>query len=191
MAKPIIEAKLNAAVPRPSWPLTFLSFTEIPLSRNCCSLRLVGPALSPNGIQFIQSCYCTATKASPSCSEQFTLCTAATYSKLLLGRSWDPKISTGAANQPCGKPTFGGCNEPIRTSANPARQCACCRSREGREMKLVLAIIKPHKLDEVREALSAIDVQGLTVSEARGYGRQKGHTEVYRGAEYETNLVPK
>ena len=58
-------------------------------------------------------------------------------------------------------------------------------------MKLVLAIIKPHKLDEVREALGAIDVQGLTVSEARGYGRQKGQTEIYRGAEYETNLVPK
>lgn len=58
-------------------------------------------------------------------------------------------------------------------------------------MKLVLAIIKPHKLDEVREALGTIDVQGLTVSEARGYGRQKGHTEIYRGAEYETSLVPK
>ncbi len=58
-------------------------------------------------------------------------------------------------------------------------------------MKLVLAIIKPHKLDEVREALGSIDVQGLTVTEARGYGRQKGHTEIYRGAEYETSLVPK
>ena len=58
-------------------------------------------------------------------------------------------------------------------------------------MKLVLAIIKPHKLDEVREALGEISIQGLTVSEARGYGRQKGHTEIYRGAEYETNLVPK
>jgi nitrogen regulatory protein P-II 2 len=58
-------------------------------------------------------------------------------------------------------------------------------------MKLVLAIIKPHKLDEVREALGTIDVQGLTVSEARGYGRQKGQTEIYRGAEYETNLLPK
>ncbi len=58
-------------------------------------------------------------------------------------------------------------------------------------MKLVIAIIKPHKVDEVREALGAISVQGLTVSEARGYGRQKGHTEIYRGAEYETNLVPK
>ena len=58
-------------------------------------------------------------------------------------------------------------------------------------MKLVIAIIKPHKLDEVRQALGGIDVQGLTVSEARGYGRQKGHTEIYRGAEYETSLVPK
>ena len=58
-------------------------------------------------------------------------------------------------------------------------------------MKLVSAIIKPFKLDEVREALGGIDVQGLTVSEARGYGRQKGHTEIYRGAEYETSLVPK
>lgn len=58
-------------------------------------------------------------------------------------------------------------------------------------MKLVLAIIKPHKLDDVRQALADISVQGLTVSEAQGYGRQKGHTEIYRGAEYETNLVPK
>ena len=58
-------------------------------------------------------------------------------------------------------------------------------------MKLVLAIIKPHKLDEVRAALGTIDVQGLTITEARGYGRQKGHTEIYRGAEYETSLVPK
>ena len=58
-------------------------------------------------------------------------------------------------------------------------------------MKLVLAIIKPHKLDEVREDLGSIDVQGLTITEARGYGRQKGHTEIYRGAEYETSLVPK
>ena len=58
-------------------------------------------------------------------------------------------------------------------------------------MKLVLAIIKPHKLDEVREALGSIDVQGITITEARGYGRQKGHTEIYRGAEYETSLVPK
>ena len=58
-------------------------------------------------------------------------------------------------------------------------------------MKLVTAVIKPHKLDEVKTALEAFGVQGLTVSEASGYGRQKGHTEVYRGAEYTVDLVPK
>jgi nitrogen regulatory protein P-II 2 len=58
-------------------------------------------------------------------------------------------------------------------------------------MKLIIAIIKPFKLDEVREALTGMGVQGLTVSEVRGYGRQKGQTEIYRGAEYKTNLVPK
>jgi nitrogen regulatory protein P-II 2 len=58
-------------------------------------------------------------------------------------------------------------------------------------MKLVIAIIQPYKLDEVREALSAISVQGLTVTEVRGFGRQKGQTEIYRGAEYEISLVPK
>lgn len=58
-------------------------------------------------------------------------------------------------------------------------------------MKLIIAIIKPFKLDEVREALSGIGVQGLTVSEVRGFGRQKGQTEIYRGAEYTMTLVPK
>lgn len=58
-------------------------------------------------------------------------------------------------------------------------------------MKLLIAIIKPFKLEEVRDALSAIGVQGLTVSEVRGFGRQKGQTEIYRGAEYTTSLVPK
>jgi nitrogen regulatory protein P-II 1 len=58
-------------------------------------------------------------------------------------------------------------------------------------MKLVTAVIKPHKLDEVKSALETFGVQGLTVSEASGYGRQKGHTEVYRGAEYTVDLVPK
>jgi len=58
-------------------------------------------------------------------------------------------------------------------------------------MKLITAVIKPHKLDEVKAALEAFGVQGLTVSEATGYGRQKGHTEVYRGAEYTVDLVPK
>ena len=58
-------------------------------------------------------------------------------------------------------------------------------------MKLITAIIKPFKLDEVREALSAINVQGITVTEVKGFGRQKGHTELYRGAEYVVDFLPK
>ena len=58
-------------------------------------------------------------------------------------------------------------------------------------MKLITAVIKPHKLDEVKAALEAFGVQGMTVSEASGYGRQRGHTEVYRGAEYTVDLIPK
>lgn len=58
-------------------------------------------------------------------------------------------------------------------------------------MKLVTAIIQPHRLDEVKSALEAAGVRGMTVSEASGYGRQRGHTEVYRGAEYTVDLVPK
>ena len=58
-------------------------------------------------------------------------------------------------------------------------------------MKLVMAVIKPFKLDEVRDALTAIGVQGLTVSEVKGFGRQKGQTEIYRGAEYAVSVLPK
>ena len=58
-------------------------------------------------------------------------------------------------------------------------------------MKLVVAIIKPFKLDEVRQALTAIGVHGMTVTEVKGYGRQKGHTEIYRGAEYAVSFLPK
>ena len=58
-------------------------------------------------------------------------------------------------------------------------------------MKIVMAVIKPFKLDEVRDALTKIGVQGLTVTEVKGYGRQKGHTEIYRGAEYAVNFLPK
>ncbi|MBL6951726.1 MAG: P-II family nitrogen regulator [Alphaproteobacteria bacterium] len=58
-------------------------------------------------------------------------------------------------------------------------------------MKLIIAVIKPHRLDQVRDALTGVGVHGLTVSEVRGYGRQGGHTEIYRGAEYQVNFVPK
>ncbi|MDO8422212.1 MAG: P-II family nitrogen regulator [Parvibaculum sp.] len=58
-------------------------------------------------------------------------------------------------------------------------------------MKLVMAIVKPFKLDDVREALTALGIEGLTVSEVKGYGRQKGQTEIYRGAEYAVNFLPK
>ena len=58
-------------------------------------------------------------------------------------------------------------------------------------MKMVMAVIKPFKLDEVRDALTELGIQGLTVTEVRGFGRQRGHTEIYRGAEYEVNYLPK
>ncbi|WP_315926208.1 P-II family nitrogen regulator [Mesorhizobium sp. SP-1A] len=58
-------------------------------------------------------------------------------------------------------------------------------------MKIVMAIIKPFKLDEVRQALTMVGVEGLTVTEVKGYGRQKGHTEIYRGAEYAVSFLPK
>lgn len=62
---------------------------------------------------------------------------------------------------------------------------------QGTGMKFIIAIIKPFKLDEVRDALSALGVAGMTVSEVKGFGRQKGQTEIYRGAEYSTNMLPK
>jgi nitrogen regulatory protein P-II 1 len=65
--------------------------------------------------------------------------------------------------------------------------------RSGREIlvKLIVAVVKPHRVDEVLAALHALDVSGVTLTEARGHGRQRGHTEVYRGAEYRVDLVPK
>ena len=58
-------------------------------------------------------------------------------------------------------------------------------------MKWIIAVVQPHRLDAVRDALDVLDVHGMTVTEVRGYGRQKGHTEIYRGAEYQINYVPK
>jgi nitrogen regulatory protein P-II 2 len=68
---------------------------------------------------------------------------------------------------------------------------AAPEAKKGAWVKLVIAIIKPFKLDEVREALTGVGVAGMTVSEVKGFGRQKGQTEIYRGAEYSTNMVPK
>ena len=65
------------------------------------------------------------------------------------------------------------------------------RTKGQSHMKIVMAVIKPFKLDEVREALTSMGIQGLTVTEVKGYGRQKGHTEIYRGAEYAVSFLPK
>jgi nitrogen regulatory protein P-II 2 len=80
-------------------------------------------------------------------------------------------------------------------STGAAVSCSAQPFRLGligdRTMKIVMAIIKPFKLDEVRDALTAAGVHGLTVTEVKGYGRQKGHTEIYRGTEYAVNFLPK
>jgi nitrogen regulatory protein P-II 2 len=81
---------------------------------------------------------------------------------------------------------------PDLNERRPLRRPVCViPENEGLTMKLVVAIIKPFKLDEVRQALTAIGVHGMTVTEVKGYGRQKGHTEIYRGAEYVVNFLPK
>lgn len=82
---------------------------------------------------------------------------------------------------------LNGVETSIIAMARGRRSCASQRSH----MKKVEAIIKPFKLDEVKEALSSIGIQGLTVSEVKGFGRQKGHTELYRGAEYVVDFLPK
>src|SRR6266508_2607905 len=74
----------------------------------------------------------------------------------------------------------------------PARNMRSARAAQPEEeMKFVIAIVKPNRVDEVRGALSALGVKGMTVSEVKGYGRQRGHTEIYRGAEYQIDFVPK
>ena len=78
-----------------------------------------------------------------------------------------------------------------RAASLPSTLKKAIQRHEGLTMKLVVAIIKPFKLDEVRQALTAIGVHGMTVTEVKGYGRQKGHTEIYRGAEYVVNFLPK
>jgi nitrogen regulatory protein P-II 1 len=73
---------------------------------------------------------------------------------------------------------------------NPA-DYSSCSAKEGKSMKLMKCIIRPNKLEEVREALSKLNVSGMTVSEVRGHGRQKGHKAIYRGREYSVTLLPK
>ena len=81
---------------------------------------------------------------------------------------------------------------PLRLCTNNRSGIGALHRKEWKmNMKLVTAVIKPFKLDEVREALSEIGVQGITVSEVKGFGRQKGHTELYRGAEYVVDFLPK
>jgi nitrogen regulatory protein PII len=75
--------------------------------------------------------------------------------------------------------------------AAPAYHCEPTHADRSQRMKMVVAIIKPFKLDDVREALSEVGVTGITVSEVKGFGRQKGHTELYRGAEYVVDFLPK
>src|SRR5205807_4189774 len=92
-------------------------------------------------------------------------------------------------------PLFRGKRRGRSTCRGRAHVARSRRSASGPKrgifMKLVMAIIKPFKLDEVRDALTGIGVHGLTVTEVKGYGRQKGHTEIYRGAEYAVSFLPK
>jgi nitrogen regulatory protein P-II 2 len=92
-----------------------------------------------------------------------------------------PLARSAEASILCGKALVAAraCNPQSRAQAGIA------------SMKIVMAIIKPFKLDEVRDALTGIGVHGMTVTEVKGYGRQKGHTEIYRGAEYAVNFLPK
>jgi len=91
-------------------------------------------------------------------------------------------------NTLCTRP---GTGPLLDNSLKPGLPSGAGNNMEGRQMKLITAIIKPFKLDEVRESLSALGVQGMTVTEVKGYGRQKGHTEIYRGAEYAVSFLPK
>jgi len=75
--------------------------------------------------------------------------------------------------------------------SGPGETRRTCHRPRGASMKMVIAVIKPFKLEEVRDALVAVGVHGMTASEVKGYGRQKGHTEIYRGAEYAVNFLPK
>jgi nitrogen regulatory protein P-II 2 len=81
---------------------------------------------------------------------------------------------------------------PCRAGRDAGRESIRAPAKQGLAfMKLVIAIIKPFKLEEVRDALTSVGIHGMTVTEVKGYGRQKGHTEIYRGAEYAVHFLPK
>jgi nitrogen regulatory protein P-II 2 len=88
-------------------------------------------------------------------------------------------------------PGVAGRRRPDREGLRGHGAISTGDNQGSRSMKLVIAIIKPFKLEEVRDALTAVGVHGMTVTEVKGYGRQKGHTEIYRGAEYAVNFLPK
>ena len=89
-----------------------------------------------------------------------------------------------------GFPTLGLLNRRIPAFSAPATRSTVCQSK-GTKVKFIIATIKPFKLEEVREALTSIGVRGMMVTEIKGFGSQSGHTEIYRGAEYAVNFVPK
>src|SRR5690606_770774 len=120
--------------------------------------------------------------------------------QLLIWQAWRGRVSLLSSPDPasprssCERRLYGPeRNAPAPFSCWTDRLLAAFNRRllEACRMKYVIAIIKPHVLDEVREALGAIGVAGLTVSEVKGFGRQKGQPEIYRGAEYQTNMIPK
>jgi nitrogen regulatory protein P-II 2 len=86
---------------------------------------------------------------------------------------------------------YGGVEKAAQDTAYAARDLSRHQPGGSADMKMIVAIIKPFKLDDVREALTPLGVQGLTVTEVKGFGRQKGQTEIYRGAEYHVSFLPK
>jgi nitrogen regulatory protein P-II 2 len=111
-----------------------------------------------------------------------TLCLFLSHGRPIFGQKF---ITSNALGR---RPKVG---PVLDNSLTPGSSSGAGNNMEGRQMKLITAIIKPFKLDEVRESLSALGVQGMTVTEVKGYGRQKGHTEIYRGAEYAVSFLPK
>jgi hypothetical protein len=102
-----------------------------------------------------------------------------------------PPLRTPAASPSAPVPGHTGDNEPAATTGRKAAASKGAMAAGQEPMKKIEAIIKPFKLDEVKDALHEIGLQGLTVIEAKGFGRQKGHTELYRGAEYVVDFLPK